>query len=146
MKRLAAVCLPLLLLGCVTPPAPAHIQSVAFVSTTGTVAPPYWREWTLTVNDSLQTRHTTKGVGSQVLETRTGTITQPQFDTLVKALEDADYTRVKSTSLNPPPVGGGSELLRVQTDRGAYEFAGPTYAVFPPRIGAVFGMRGQYMP
>lgn len=148
MKVFATLCLPLALLGCVTPPAPPPvIQSVAFVSTTGTVAPPYWRMWTLTVKNTLQTEHVTKGgYGSAVLETKTGTITPAQFDGLVKALHDADFTRVKSTALNPPPIGGGNETLTVQTDKGAFEFKGPSTAVFPPAIGAVFGMRTQYMP
>lgn len=148
MKYLATLCLPLLLISCVTPPAPAPaIQSVAFVSTTGTVAPSYWREWTLTVNKTLQTQHVTKGsYGSTLLETKIGTITQAQFDALVKALNDADFTRVKSTALNPPPVGGGNETLTVQTDKGVFEFKGSSTAVFPPAIGAVFGMRTQYMP
>lgn len=148
MKYLATLCLPLLLLGCVTPPVLApNIQSVAFVSTTGTVAPSYWREWTLTVKNTLQTQYVTKGrYGSALLETKNGTITQAQFDGLVKALNDADFTRVKSTALNPPPVGGGNETLTVQTDKGAFEFKGPSTAVFPPAIATVFGMRTQYMP
>lgn len=148
MKILAALCLPLVLLGCVTPPSPPpNIQSVEFVSTTGTVAPPYWREWTLTVKNTLQTQYVTKGAyGSTLLETKTGTITPAQFNTLVKALNDADFTRVKSTALNLPPVGGGNETLTVQTDKGAFAFKGPSIAVFPPAIGTVFEMRTQYMP
>lgn len=149
MKRLTVLCLPLFLLGCVTPPpAPsAQIQSVEFVTTTGTIPPPYWREHTLTVNSNLKTRYVSKGsYGSKELASKTGTITQAQFDGLVKALEDADYTKVKSTSLNPPPVGGGSELLRVQSSAGKYEFSGPSRAVFPPAISKVFGMREQFKP
>ncbi|MEZ5449289.1 MAG: hypothetical protein R3E89_09940 [Thiolinea sp.] len=53
---------------------------------------------------------------------------------------------MKSTDLNPPPVGGGNEMLRVQTSTGNYEFAGPSRSVFPPAIGKVFGMRGQFTP
>ncbi len=148
MKALATLCLPLVLLGCVTPPAPLPtIQSVEFVSTTGTVAPNYWRGQTLTVNSTLQTKYVVTGAyGNTPLETRTGTITQAQFDTLTTALKDADFTRVKSTPLNPPPVGGGNETLTVQTDKGAFAFQGPSTAVFPPAIGAVFGTRTQYMP
>lgn len=147
MKILATWCLPLILLGCVTPPAPAPtIQSVAFVSTTGAVAPSYWHDWTLTVNNRLQTKYVTKSIhGGTLLETKMGTITQAQFDGLVRALHDADFTRVKSTELNLPPIAG-NETLTVQTDKGVFEFKGPSTAVFPPAIGAVFGMRAQYMP
>lgn len=148
MKYLAALCLPLLLFGCVTPPEPLpNIQSVEFVSTTGTVAPNYWRGQTLTVNSTLQTKQVTTGAyGNTLLETKTGTITQAQFDALTTALKDADFTRVKSTLLNPPPVGGGNETLTVQTDKGSYAFQGASTAVFPPAIATVFGMRVQYVP
>jgi hypothetical protein len=148
MKYLGALCLPLVLLGCVTPPvALPNIQSVEFVSTTGTVAPDYWRGQTLTVNSNLHTKQVTTGrYGDTVLETRTGMITQAQFDALSTALRNANFTRVQSTLLSPPPVGGGNETLTVQTDQGAFVFKGPSTAVFPPAIGAVFGMRGQYVP
>lgn len=148
MKPLWATGLMLLLSACIAPVSgQADIQSVTFVSTTGTVAPPYWRGTTLTVTSDLKTKQIVEGAyGSEVLETKEGTITQAQFDGLVKALNDADFTHAISTALNPLPVGGGSSSLTVQTDKAKYEFSGPTTSVFPKAIGEVFDGRGQYMP
>lgn len=148
MKQFWITGMGFLLAACMAPiTTQADIQSVTFVSTTGTVAPPYWRGTTLTVGSDLKTKQVVEGAyGSEVLETKEGTITQAQFDGLVKALNDADFTHAKSTPLNPPPVGGGSSSLTVQTDKAKYEFSGPTTSVFPKAIGEIFDGRGQYMP
>lgn len=148
MKQLWIINMVFLLAACVTPVTnQADVQSVTFTSTTGTVAPQYWRGTTLTVTSDLKTKQVVEGAyGSEMLETKEGTITQLQFDSLVKALNDADFTQVKSTALNPQPVGGGSNSLTVQTDKAKYEFSGPTTSVFPQAIGEIFDGRGQYMP
>lgn len=148
MKQFWITTMVFLLAACVTPvTTQADIQSVTFTSTTGTVAPQYWRGTTLTVTSDLKTKRVVEGAyGSEMLETKEGTITQVQFDSLVKALNDADFTRVKSTALNPRPVGGGSSSLTVQTGKEKYEFSGPTTSVFPKAIGEIFDGRGQYMP
>lgn len=148
-QPLLAFGLGLALSACATPeptPAPA-IQSVTFVSTTGTVAPDYWRGTTLTVNNTLDTTLVTKGAyGDKVLENKTGKITQAQFDQLVTALNAADFTHAKSTTLNPPPVGGGNSSLTVKTTSGEFAFQGSSTAQFPAKIGDIFNQREQYQP
>ncbi|MBU0656947.1 MAG: hypothetical protein KJ914_17630 [Gammaproteobacteria bacterium] len=149
MKLLLTIGLASLLTACANTVTTTQVdvQSVTFVSTSGTVAPPYWRGVSLIVGKDLTTKQVTTGsYGSTTLDTKSGTITQAQFDELVKALSDADFTHVKSTALTPPPVGGGISSLTVQTDKGKYEFFGPSTYTFPPAIGSVFEMRGQYMP
>jgi hypothetical protein len=147
MKSIQAFCLPLLLIGCATvdKAQAIDIQAVSFKSTTGTVAPQYWRGETLTIRSSLQTQLVVTGeYGNKVIETHDGKISQAQFNTLVNALRAADFTQTKSTPLNPPPIGGGSTSLTIQTDQGNYEFQGPSTSVFPPAIGKIFQSRGLY--
>jgi len=147
MKTIQVVCLPLLLIGCaaMNKVQAIDIQTVSFKSTTGTVAPQYWRGETLTLHNNLQTQLVVTGeYGNKVLETHDGKISQAQFDTLVNALRKADFSHAKSTPLNPPPIGGGSTVLTIQTDQGRYEFQGPSTSVFPPAIAKIFESRGLY--
>ena len=152
MRYFYAAGLLMLLSGCAAttgaePQATESIRSVEFVSTSGTVAPQYWRGETLTVSNNLQTQLVTTGeYGNKPLDTKTGQVSQASFDKLVKALDDADYRHVKSGQLNPPPVGGGQRTLTVLTDGGRYAFSGSGAAVFPAGIARVYEMRGQYMP
>ena len=141
------ILLSLLLLACnPAVPNPQTIQSVTFTHTTGTVSPQYWRKWTLAVNRDLSTHYTEMDFQDKVLQEKSGKTTQAQFSALAKSLEAADYTRVKSTKLDPMPVGGGSSTLSVKTDKGSYGFDGPSTYTFPPAIGTVFESKDQFMP
>jgi hypothetical protein len=133
------------------PPPPADpaagqpvIQSVVFVANSGSVAPQYWRGETLTVRSSLDV--TLEVISGGKTTSTDGKITRPQFDALAAALLAADVGHASSRALSPPPVGGGSNVIRVVTDRGTFVFEGPTRSEFPPGFEAIFAQRGQLRP
>jgi hypothetical protein len=107
----------------------------------------YWRSETVTVNRDLSTKMVIHGeYGDKVLATATGKITQAQFDSLVQALNKADFSHAKSTPLDPMPVGGGNDSVTVRTATAKFEIVGPSYSVFPAGFSEIFEARGPYQP
>ena len=130
------------------PAAPAAtqpaVQAVVFVANSGSVAPQYWHGETLTVRSSLDATLTVISGGKTT--STDGKVTRAQFDALVAALIAADVGHARSHALSPPPVGGGSHVIRVVTDRGTLVFEGPTRSEFPPGFDAIFAQRAQLQP
>lgn len=149
MRYLNVLWLALALSACVSPLKDETIQSVTFSSS---MPNPFVPQNALKVSSDLTTvwdsRFFPPGGQDQSVHA-TGAITQAQFDGLVQKLEAADYRTVKSTDLTqggPPPVGGRTERLAVQTSGGNYEFADGSGWKFPPAIATIYTGQGEYMP
>ena len=84
--------------------------------------------------------------GNTVLATAIGKITLAQFDSLVQALNKADFSHAKATPREPMPVGGGNDSVTVMTATTKFQIVGPSYAVFPPGFSEIFDARGPYQP
>lgn len=122
------------------------IDSVSFVKSTPPLAANLRRAQTLTVKKDLSAHYEMKDGYNKLLNEKTGTITQRQFDVLADQLNAIDYTRIKPVKRPEPLVGSRTNTLIVKSDQGAHRFIDGAMTTFPAEIQAVFDMNTAYTP
>ncbi|PIE00546.1 MAG: hypothetical protein CSA79_03595 [Thiothrix nivea] len=122
------------------------IDTITFVKNSPPIAANLYRTKTLTVNKDLSTRYEMKDGYNQLLNEKTGTITQQQFNHLADKLNTIAYTHIKSEKRSGPLVGSPTRMLIIKSNQGAHRFIDGAMTAFPAEIQAIFNGHMTYMP
>lgn len=125
------------------PSTPETIQSVTFGSSAGTGL-----YTSFAIHRDLSTEVSHAMYGEKEIHTKTGDITQAQFNDLVNDLEKADYTQ-KRHEFKPWKAwsqGAGSSSISIQTDKQAYVFHEYGSTAFSPEIRELHTKWSAYNP
>ena len=115
-------------------------SGVTSIIVTSHGAPGPWRKTQfLEIKNNLSTHFSVIGRTSKIFEEKKGTITQEQFDHLVKPLAATNLTAIKSSDKKPPYIiGGGGSSVTIKTDKGEYSYNNDYQKKYPSVISELF--------